>query len=65
MTGMPTRKDQIPPRQQDDAPPAQDARRPSRDEVRSFATNRALDDGIDDIGEWMDYPDINTHGSER
>ena len=65
MTGMPTRTNQTPPRQQDEVPPAQEARRTRQDEVRSFATNRGRDDGIDDIGEWMDYPDINTHGSER
>ena len=62
---MPSRTNQTPPRQQDEAPPVQDAPRPAQDEVRSFATNRGRDDGNDDIGEWMDYPDINTQGSER
>jgi len=62
---MPSRTNQTPPRQQDEAPPVQGARRPAQDDVRSFATNRGLDDGNDDIGEWMDYPDINTQGSER
>jgi hypothetical protein len=66
MTGMPTRTNESPPRQQDEAPPAQDPRRTSRDEVRNFEPDRSRDDGnYDAVGEWMDYPDINTHGSER
>jgi hypothetical protein len=62
---MPSRTNQTPPRQQDEAPPVPDAPRPAQDEVRSFAVSRGGDDGNDDIGEWMNYPDVNTEGSER
>ena len=62
---MPSRTNQTPPRQQDEAPPVEDARRPAQEEVRSFTTYRGVDDGNEDIGEWMDYPHINTQGSER
>ena len=62
---MPTRRDQSPPRQQDRAD--EDSRGP-HDEPRNFEPVRPRKDqnyDIAEIGEWMDYPDINTHGSER
>ena len=59
---MPARSDESPPRQQDRADEV--SRRP-RDEVRNFEPAPRRDVANDDIGEWMDFPDINTHGSER
>ena len=66
MTGMPARNNETLPRQQDEAPETQDPRRAARDELRNFASDRSRDDGnYDAVGEWMDYPAINTEGSER
>jgi hypothetical protein len=62
MTRMPDKTNESPPSQQVRA--AEVAKGP-REEPRNFASDRSRDDGNDDIGEWMDYPDINTHGSER
>jgi hypothetical protein len=65
MTDMPARTDQSPPRQQDEAREPRDAGRRQQDEARNFEPVVRRSDGNDDIGEWMDFPDINTHGSER
>jgi hypothetical protein len=62
MTDMPTRSDESPPRQQDRA---DEVFRGTRDEVRNSERDPRRDVGNDDIGEWMDFPDINTDGSER
>jgi hypothetical protein len=62
MTDMPARSDESPPRQQDRA---DEVSRGPRDEPRNFEQVPRRDDGNDDIGEWMDFPNINTHGSER
>ena len=59
---MPPRTDESPPGQQDRA--AEVSRDP-RNEVRNSEPERPREDEHYDIGEWMDYPDINTHGSER
>lgn len=60
---MPEKMNQGPPRQQDRA---DEVARGPRDEPRNFESDRPRDDGNDDaVGEWMDYPDINTQGSER
>ena len=62
---MPAKRDESPLGQQDRADEV--SRRP-RDEVRNSEPAPRRKDGnydIEDLGEWMDYPDINTHGSER
>jgi hypothetical protein len=62
---MPPRTDESPPRQQDRADEVSGG---TRDELRNFEPDPPRKDGnydIGDLGEWMDYPDINTHGSER
>jgi hypothetical protein len=65
MTGMPAKTNESPTRQQDEAPATQDPRRATGDELRSFAPDPPREDANYDIGEWMDYPSINTNGSER
>jgi len=63
---MPAKINESLSRQQDEAPETRDPRRPARDELRNSASNRSRDDGnYDEVGEWMDYPAINTEGSER
>lgn len=60
---MPDKMNESPPRQQDRA---DEVARGPRAEPRNVELDRPGDDGIDDaLGEWMDYPAINTHGSER
>ena len=60
---MPDKTNESPPSQQVRA--AEVARGP-REEPRKFASDRSRDDGnYDAVGEWMDYPAINTQGSER
>ena len=59
---MPEKMNESPPRQQDRA---DEVARAPHEEPRNFESDRLHADGNDDIGEWMDYPDINTHGSER
>ena len=60
---MPDKMNESSQRQQDRT---DEVARGPREEPRNFASDRARDDGIyDALGEWMDYPDINTHGSER
>lgn len=60
---MPDKMHESPPRQQDRADEV--ARGPGA-EPRNFESDRSRDDGnYDALGEWMDYPEINTQGSER
>ena len=60
---MPDKMTEGPPRQQDRA---DEVARAPRAEPRNFDSERPRDDGnYDALGEWMDYPAINTHGSER
>lgn len=59
---MPDKMNESPPRQQDRT---DEVARGPREEPRNFASERLRDDEKDDVGEWMEYPDINTHGSER
>jgi len=62
---MPARRDESPARQQDRA---DEVARGHREEPRNFESVRPRKDvnyDIAELGEWMDYPDINTHGSER
>lgn len=60
---MPDKTNERPPRQQDRA---DEVARGPRAEPRNFGPDRSPDDGnYDAVGEWMDYPDINTQGSER
>ena len=59
---MPDKMNESPPRQRDRA---DEVARRALEEPRNFDSNRLGDDANYDVGEWMDYPDINTHGSER
>jgi hypothetical protein len=59
---MPAKTTESPPHQQDRA---DEVARGPRDEPRNFAPDPRREDENYDVGEWMDFPDINTHGSER
>lgn len=60
---MPDKMNESQPRQQDRA---DEVARGSQAEPRNFESDPSRDDGIyDAVGEWMDYPAINTQGSER